>query len=183
LVSGGGGIPRFLPDSLLEHGPASRAAAASPETSNHLRAVLQAAHRERVSEPAYDRRTRENFSREWDHHELGDKTCGIELDERVQRYFLDAVRIPTEELPGLLLLDAGCGNGTQSVAYAAIGLEVIALDFSSSLEHGQRLRITRAAPGDDRVHFVQGDLQSPPLADASVDIIHSAGVLHATPDT
>jgi hypothetical protein len=94
LVSGGGGIPRFLPDSLLEHGPASRAAAASPETSNHLRAVLQAAHRERVSEPAYDRRTRENFSREWDHHELGDKTWGIELDERVQRYFLDAVRIP-----------------------------------------------------------------------------------------
>jgi SAM-dependent methyltransferase len=33
------------------------------------------------------------------------------------------------------------------------------------------------------VHFVQGDLQSPPLASGSVDIVHSAGVLHHSPDT
>ena len=33
------------------------------------------------------------------------------------------------------------------------------------------------------MHFVQGDLVNPPLADGTVDIIHSAGVLHHTPDT
>ena len=29
------------------------------------------------------------------------------------------------------MLDAGCGNGSQSVAYTALGLEVIAVDLSS----------------------------------------------------
>ncbi|HEY0083423.1 MAG TPA: methyltransferase domain-containing protein, partial [Pyrinomonadaceae bacterium] len=35
----------------------------------------------------------------------------------------------------------------------------------------------------ERVHFVQGNLQQPPIKPATLDIIHSAGVLHHTPDT
>lgn len=33
------------------------------------------------------------------------------------------------------------------------------------------------------VHFVQGDLQHPLLGHDCFDLIHSAGVLHHTPDT
>jgi SAM-dependent methyltransferase len=34
-----------------------------------------------------------------------------------------------------------------------------------------------------KVHFIQADLQNPPLTPASLDLIHSAGVLHHTADT
>jgi SAM-dependent methyltransferase len=131
----------------------------------------------------YDRRTSENFSLEWQHHELGDRTWGIELDDRVQTYFLDSIGIPTDELDGKLLLDAGCGNGSQSVAYTRYGLEVVAVDLSSGLEAGYRFRHVLAGARPDRVHFVQGDLQNPPLKPNTFDIVHSAGVLHHTPNT
>ncbi|MDP8975146.1 MAG: class I SAM-dependent methyltransferase [Actinomycetota bacterium] len=175
------GIPRMLPDALEEH---------RSELERHRRAPAAASlassgqgGSERGSHGAYDRRTRESFSLEWEHHRLGDRTWGIDLEDRVRRFFLDPIRIPTEELDGKVLLDAGCGNGSQSVAYTEFGLEVIAIDLSSGLEHGQAFRRLHPGAQPDRVHFVQADLQSPPVAASSVDIIHSAGVLHHTPDT
>lgn len=130
-----------------------------------------------------DSRTSDSFSHEWQYHEPGDKTWGIDLEDRVRRYFLESVRIPEERLNGLLVLDAGCGNGSQSVAYTEFGMEVVAVDLSSGLEHGRAFSRIHPGARPDRVHFVQADLRYPPLAPASFDIIHSAGVLHHTPDT
>jgi SAM-dependent methyltransferase/uncharacterized protein YbaR (Trm112 family) len=177
-----GGIPRMLPDSLAAHWPGLEAQVGedAPPSVQALRARLR---QDRAAGPAYDRRTSENFSLEWQHHEVGDKTWGMDLDYRVQEYFLDSIHIPAEELEGKLVLDAGCGNGSQSVAYTTHGLEVVAVDLSSGLERGQRFRHVLEKARPDRVHFVQGDLQSPPLALEQFDIIHSSGVLHHTPDT
>jgi SAM-dependent methyltransferase/uncharacterized protein YbaR (Trm112 family) len=176
------GVPRLLPDSLREHLPALRALPlddAGP-AAKQLMAELTA------GQPAdfdYDERTRASFSSEWEHHNVGDKTWGMELDYRVDTFFLRSIGIPQDELAGRVMLDAGCGNGSQSVAYTAFGLEVVAIDLSSGLEHGQAFRHRHPGARPDRVHFIQADLQRPPLAPASVDIIHSAGVLHHTPST
>lgn len=176
-----GGVPRMLPDALDEHRPVLRAHIDSSDSPSAGaladRAGSQGARR------GYDRRTRENFSLEWEHHQVGDTTWGMELDDRVGWFFLEPIRMAVDELDGKVMLDAGCGNGSQSVAYSAFGVEVIAMDLSSGLENGQRLRTLLPGARPERVHFVQGDLQTPPLALSSVDIVHSAGVIHHTSDT
>jgi len=176
------GIPRMLPDAVEEHWGAIDARLDQLQL-DELRARVEKSRDRPGSSSTYDRRTRENFSLEWEHHSVGDKTWGMDLDDRVRWFFVEPMHIPVEELAGKVMLDAGCGNGSQSVAYSELGLEVIAMDLSSGLERGHAFRHVRPKARPDRVHFVQGDLQSPPLAPASVDIIHSAGVLHHSPDT
>lgn len=174
------GIPRMLPDAIQEHWAVLQSLVPNPVSAalEPLLATLKS--HQAVS---YHQATRENFSHEWDHHDVGGKTWGMELNDRVQWFFLDPLRISKDDLRGKLMLDAGCGNGSQSVAYTTLGLEVIAVDLSSGLEKGYAYRKLHAGARPERVHFVQGDLQQPPLAPHILDIIHSAGVLHHTPDT
>jgi SAM-dependent methyltransferase/uncharacterized protein YbaR (Trm112 family) len=171
-----GGIPRLLPNAMQKH--LSRLQALLPASSPVLARL-------RVESPSehYDRRTQQNFDLEWQHHQLGDKTWGMALDARVSGFFLEPLRLSPSELEGKVVLDAGCGNGTQSVAYTEHGVEVVAMDLSSGLERGYEFRHHRPNARPERVHFVQADLQAPPLRPECVDIIHSAGVLHHTPDT
>jgi len=170
----------MLPDSLQEHWTSLQNHIPQPIPQSLTRMIASVNSARPVS---YDQPTRENFSHEWDNHELGGTTWGMDLSDRVQWFFLEPLNIPVESLRGKIMLDAGCGNGSQSVAYTALGLEVIAVDLSSGLEHGQVYRCLHPGADPERVHFIQGDLQRPPLASASVDIIHSAGVLHHTPNT
>ena len=177
-----GGIPRMLPDALADHWTRLEPGLVA-SSSTAVQELVKSRGAVGSGDRGYDERTRSNFSLEWEHHEVGDKTWGIDLDERVRVFFLDSIHIPVADLDGMVMLDAGCGNGSQSVAYTEFGVEVIALDLSSGVEHGQAFRDLRAGAHPELVHFVQGDLQSPPLAPGSVDLIHSAGVLHHTSDT
>jgi 2-polyprenyl-3-methyl-5-hydroxy-6-metoxy-1,4-benzoquinol methylase len=170
----------MLPDALQEHWSTLQPLIPQP-TPDSLRQLIESVNSNRSV--SYHQQTRENFSHEWDNHALGGKTWGMELSDRVRWFFLEPLRIPEVELRGKVMLDAGCGNGSQSVAYTEQGLEVIAVDLSSGLEHGYAYRRLHAGAAQAKVHFVQADLQRPPLAPASLDIIHSAGVLHHTPDT
>ena len=176
------GVPRLLPDALSAHLPALRElplADVSPAACELMTKVTAGD----LGQLPYDRRTGESFSSEWEHYDVGDKTWGMDLDHRVNTFFVEPLRLSPDELRGKVLLDAGCGNGSQSVAYTSLGLEVIAIDVSTGLEHGQAFRDSYPDARPDKVHFVQADLQRPPLAPSSVDIIHSAGVLHHTPST
>lgn len=177
------GIPRMLPNALREQWPELEPSVRRATTSATAQLLRDrpalTGHRNDVS----DRVTSEHFSLEWQHHEVGDKTWGMELPTRVADFFLDPIRIPVDHLDGMVMLDGGCGNGSQSVAYTEFGLEVIAMDISTGIEHGNAFRHLYPKARPDRIHFIQADLQSPPLAPACVDIIHSAGVLHHTPDT
>jgi SAM-dependent methyltransferase/uncharacterized protein YbaR (Trm112 family) len=174
------GIPRMLPDALQEHWTTLQSVIPQPAPDS-LRQLIESVNSNRSV--SYHQQTRENFSHEWDNHALGGKTWGMELSDRVRWFFLEPLRIPEDELRGKVMLDAGCGNGSQSVAYTEHGLEVIAVDLSSGLEHGYAYRQLHLGADPTKVHFVQADLQRPPLASASLDIIHSAGVLHHTPNT
>jgi ubiquinone/menaquinone biosynthesis C-methylase UbiE len=159
-----GGIPRLLPK-----GPPGTA-------RDHGRARSRG--RDRRQE-----RVRESFSREWSKHELGDRTWYIDAGTYVRGVFLDAVRIPGDELRGKVAVDAGCGNGGQSVALADHVGQVIALDISSGVELGEQLRRQWEGEGRDRTDFIEADLQHPPLRPATADVIYAIGVLHHTPDT
>ena len=174
------GIPRMLPDAIPEHWPTIQNLIPQPVPAS-LTGLIASVNSQQTA--SYHRATRENFSHEWDHHELGGKTWGMELSDRVQWFFVDPLHIQKDDLAGKLMLDAGCGNGSQSVAYTTLGLEVIAVDLSSGLEKGYAFRQLLSGAKPERVHFVQADLQHPPLAANILDIIHSAGVLHHTPDT
>lgn len=82
---------------------------------------------------------------------------------------------PRDLHPGLLVLDAGCGNGRFTVQAARTGAEVVGIDLGwgvhSAFDH------TRAMPN---VHIVRGDLFRLPCADATFERIFSIGVLQHT---
>ena len=175
------GIPRMLPSSLKDYWA---------EIKTHIptempQAIKNLLEKYNFSENTrdYDMRTKANFSNEWDNHDIGGKTWTMELNDRVKWYFLQPIKIPKEELKGKIMLDAGCGNGSQSVAYTEFGLEVVALDLSTGLEKGYAFNRRYEKGKPENVHFVQADLQNPPLTEDTFDIIHSAGVLHHTPNT
>lgn len=176
-----GGIPRMLPSSLTDHWAAIQANMPDPPPE----ALWRLIDRDdlKIATKGYDTRTKANFSNEWDNHDIGGKTWTMELGDRIKWYFLDSIRISKQDLKGKVMLDAGCGNGSQSVGYTEFGLEVVALDLSTGLEKGYAFRNIHPAAKPDKVHFVQADLENPPLAPESFDIIHSAGVLHHTPNT
>jgi SAM-dependent methyltransferase len=130
-----------------------------------------------------DRRTGESFTQEWEQDSVDGPTWGMDVDERVRVFFTEPLRIPAGELRGKVVLDVGAGNGSQSVAYTEAGMEVVALDLSRGIEHGPEHLARAPDARPDHIHFVQADLRHPPLAPGSVDVIHSVGALHHTPDT
>ncbi len=125
----------------------------------------------------------ESFSREWRHHQLGDRTWYLDLQFRVRTAFIEVLGMPPEELATKTVLDAGCGNGSQSVAFTEFVNEVVALDISTGLELGYEFRRRWRHGRADAVHFVQADVARPPLPPRSVDVVYAFGVLHHTPDT
>lgn len=171
------GIPRMLPSSLQDYWTEIEA-----KVPQSMRDLIDSQNLNQQSRN-YDTRTKANFSNEWDNHDIGGRTWTMELTDRIKWFFLEPIQIPQEQLQGKIMLDAGCGNGSQSVAYSEFGLEVVAIDLSTGLEKGYAYRQKHPKANPEKVHFVQGDLQNPPLAANSFDIIHSAGVLHHTPNT
>jgi 2-polyprenyl-3-methyl-5-hydroxy-6-metoxy-1,4-benzoquinol methylase len=125
-----------------------------------------------------------SFDVEWSMYRYGELTWELDLSARVE-YCYRYLRMARGALNGALVLDAGCGNGTLSAALAASGPEVVVygLDYSNSVEHAECNKRRFAGDATDRVHYVQGDVQHPPFAKDSFDVVYSDGVLHHTPST
>jgi SAM-dependent methyltransferase len=83
-----------------------------------------------------------------------------------------------EDVAGKLVLDAGIGAGRFTDILSRWGAKVVGIDLSYAVEAAY-------ANFRDRpnVLVVQGDIARLPLADESVDVIVSIGVLHHTPST
>ena len=119
-----------------------------------------------------------SFSREWSsyfEHNL-ERTWGWSVDQRIEQFFLETQTDP-DTVKGSWVLDAGCGNGLLTDALAGRGANVVGLDYSSSVLEAE---VHRKNP---KASFARGDLQRPPLATESFDIVISNGVLHHTPNT
>jgi arsenite methyltransferase len=122
-----------------------------------------------------------------------DVSCTSEYDERELR------ALPAEALmaslgcgnplasaglrPGEVVLDLGSGGGMDvmvAAARVAPGGTVIGLDMSPEML--QLARSNAAKVGATNVEFRQGDLESIPLGDESVDVIISNCVVNLAPD-
>jgi len=124
----------------------------------------------------HDRYTSNSFSREWKELNAGDDVWGRPVKERMGE--LNFLEILLDRLKGMDFLDVGCGNGLFAREIAAtFGANVVAVDISQGLELGRTM-------SDDQmtIDFVQADVQYPPFADNSFDIIWCAGSIHHTPD-
>jgi len=119
-----------------------------------------------------------SFSSEWDEHFNSEltKTWGWTIEERVKQFFFET-EVDPQWCKGKLILDAGCGNGQLSEALTELGATVVGFDYSNSVFTAEKHR--KSAD----VHFVHGDLQTPPFDKDSFDLVISNGVLHHTPNT
>jgi uncharacterized protein YbaR (Trm112 family)/2-polyprenyl-3-methyl-5-hydroxy-6-metoxy-1,4-benzoquinol methylase len=123
------------------------------------------------------KRTRQSFSKEWSLYEYeSDKTWGADAEEMIQ-IFLDETNETLETLKNKLIFDAGCGNGALNSLLGGYGISTIAMDFSNSIERAYE-KNTHSC-----VHYIQGNVQFPPVAFGNFDIAHSSGVLIATNNT
>jgi len=109
--------------------------------------------------------------------------------QRAAAHYADTFGALTTETVGPLLDAAGVGRGTRLVdvatgpgyaaaAAAAVGADVVAIDFSSSMIAAARRRYAH-------VDFREGDAEALPLSDRSVDaVVMNFGLLHlGRPDT
>jgi SAM-dependent methyltransferase len=114
-----------------------------------------------------------SFSEEWKEHAATrqKKTWDMTAEERL-RHFYSETRTAPGQLPGKLVLDAGCGNGQLTKAIASAGANVAGIDRQPYLP-----------PGNDNTQFVQCDFDQPPFLAQSFDIIIANGSIHHTRDT
>ncbi len=72
------------------------------------------------------------------------------------------------------VLDAGCGNGRNSLEIAKTADRVIAMDASEAMLAKTRLNTA----GNDKIEVLRGRIQAIPLQDGAVDAIYCLAALH-----
>ncbi len=121
--------------------------------------------------------TKKSFGFEWGLFKYNaDTTWGWTKDARKER-FLKEIGTTTENVKGKTLIDIGCGNGVLTSGISEFGIETVGLDATRSIERAFKFNENPDA------HYVQGDLQMPPFARESFDIVYSTGVIHHTNNT
>lgn len=124
-----------------------------------------------------NKRAKQSFSQEWSLFDYSkDKTWNADERQMMERFLCET----NEELPnigGMLILDAGCGNGLVDQLLARAGATVVGIDFSNS--------IVRAFNENKEVnaHFLQADVDYPPFQPSSFDLVYCSGVLMFMPST
>ena len=124
-----------------------------------------------------NKRTKESFTKEWSMYDYEkDKTSNAGDAEMLDRFLLETNETITS-LKSKILFDAGCGNGKLNCLLGNNSIANIAMDFSESIVIANEQNVS------DCVHFIQGDVQFPPVAFNYFDIVHSSGVLIHTNNT
>jgi ubiquinone/menaquinone biosynthesis C-methylase UbiE len=81
---------------------------------------------------------------------------------------------------GSTVLDLGCGNGRNSIYLAKEGMEVVGIDFSRGLIKIAKNKIEWKQV-EENVNLIEGDIDSLPLKDESVDAVLYIATLHHLP--
>jgi ubiquinone/menaquinone biosynthesis C-methylase UbiE/uncharacterized protein YbaR (Trm112 family) len=173
------GIPRLTLTAAAEHA----AFLARHRLGGAAERPLPASVPSASGASAGDHRSEKSFRLQWKIYRDGDLTWFKDDAGLRKKEFLYNLDVKPEELPGKTLLDAGCGNGELTRSVAEYGLEIVAMDFSRSVEGARRRLFEKGFPVSHRVHYLQGDILALPLRPASFDLVHSSGVLHHTPST
>lgn len=162
------GVPVFLPYSF-----------APPFLEKHKESIQSV--KNEIRNLNIQTATSENtwsFSLEWQAHsnlEM-DTTWGMTLQSRYEQFLYETQSL-NDSLTGKIMLDAGCGNGLHTEYLSKQGIEIIGLDFSTSVFDAEKRRTS------ENCCFAQGDLMMPPFRNETFEIVVSNGVLHHTPNT
>lgn len=124
-----------------------------------------------------NKRTKKSFTKEWAVYNYDDDMTWDAGDEAMIARFLKETDETAVSLKTKVIFDAGCGNGKLDILLADKCSAVIAMDFADCFG--------KAYERNDfsNVHFIQGDIQFPPLLFNYFDIVHSSGVLIHTNNT
>ena len=133
--------------------------------------------------PVADPRSPRSFRLQWTLYQEGDHTWFKDDAGLRKREFLFNLDTTAEDLHGKVMLDAGCGNGELTRSIAEYGVEIVAMDFSRSVERARQRLFDKGFPVSHRVHYLQGNVLELPVRRRSFDLVHSSGVLHHTPST
>ncbi len=118
-----------------------------------------------------------SFSAQWERY-FGDgveRMWGWTLEERLEQLLME-MQVDRGWFRGKTVLDAGCGPGDLSEAIAALGANVVAIDYSSSVFRAEQRRRTRS------LHLVRSDVANAGLKCEIFDAVLSLGVVMFTPD-
>jgi ubiquinone/menaquinone biosynthesis C-methylase UbiE len=91
------------------------------------------------------------------------------------RVLLEFVRTELARLPGLRILDLGCGAARNAAPMAALGATVVGTDVSWPMLVGARRRVASEGVAE-RVGLVRASMDDLPLRDASVDLVVAHGI-------
>ncbi len=118
-----------------------------------------------------NKRTKESFTKEWSVFNYDtDNTWGADDDAMVTR-FLNETDETAGSLKHKIIFDAGCGHGKLDLLIAPDCKAVIGMDFANCIEEAY------AKNEFGHVHFIQGDVEFPPVLFRFFDIVHCSGVL------
>jgi demethylmenaquinone methyltransferase/2-methoxy-6-polyprenyl-1,4-benzoquinol methylase len=134
-------------------------------------------------QPDKARRVQAMFSAIAGSYDLNNRLHSFGRDQAWRR----AAVVVAEPRPGDTVLDVACGTGDLALAFARRGVaRVVGVDFTFNM-----LAIARAksaslgppSPGLCIPHYIAGDAQNLPVADASVDIVSIAFGIRNVADT
>ncbi|MEP6712969.1 MAG: methyltransferase domain-containing protein [Ferruginibacter sp.] len=169
------GIPRLTVEAVIDHDNFLSQHMTGYEA---LKEQLIVKYEDLINETyKKNKRTRQSFTQEWaifDHEK--DKTWDAGEEDMLQRFFRETDETAAT-LKNKIIFDAGCGNGLLNCMLAKNGIVNIAMDFSNSIEKAyDKNRYSK-------VHFIQGNVQNPPVANNHFDLVHCSGVLIHTNNT
>ncbi len=163
------GIPRLNVEAFLDHKQFLRSAV---NNYDELKAHLLQKYGGLISYAAQkNKRTKASFTKEWSVYDYDkDNTWDADNDAMVAR-FLKETTETKQSLAEKIIFDAGCGNGKLETLIASSCGLIIAMDFANCIEEAYERNTF------SNVHFIQGDVQFPPVLFNYFDIVHCSGVL------
>lgn len=168
-------VPRMLPAALIQ--PLVSEFVREHQSRLDPRLVGGAPASAIDSLEAVKKHTIQNFGFEWlEYSRFGwdDQVYNVAYERSV---FERKSLLNAGELKSATVLDAGCGNGRYSYQASQDARHVIGIDLGDGVESASQNNKER-----DNVQIVQGDIFNLPLADSSIDIVFSIGVLMHTGD-
>jgi 2-polyprenyl-3-methyl-5-hydroxy-6-metoxy-1,4-benzoquinol methylase/uncharacterized protein YbaR (Trm112 family) len=172
-------VPRLVRYAEEEHsGFFERHREAIRQATGHEPAVPASGH----DDPrVFDRRSNESFGLQWLNQAESDKTWFKDDVALRKGEFLYSLGVEREAMRGALIFDAGCGNGRLTASLADFGAEIVGMDLSASIDRAQAGKARFGGEREHFVHFIQGNVMEPPVRPGAFDMVHSSGVLVATP--
>jgi ubiquinone/menaquinone biosynthesis C-methylase UbiE len=135
----------------------------------------------RIKETSEDYWTRHNVTLHRRFKTAAESFNFIEWRNLQHLYYIELM--PVKGADGKVVVDYGCGPGHDLVGFAveSAPAQLIAVDVSPTSLAESRDRMEMHGLKADYVRIHETD-KSLPISDRSVDLVHSSGVLHHTPD-